>query len=53
MSLEDFKTLDNEKIDASFFKRDFLKIYHHRGANLNNPDQNIEFVFGESNNYST
>ena len=31
-------------------KRDFTKIYHQQGAQLNQSDQNIEFVFGENNN---
>ena len=31
-------------------KRDFLKIYHQQGAQLNQSDQNIEFIFGENNN---
>ena len=29
----------------------FLKIYYHSAANLNDSDQNIEFIFGEKNNY--
>ena len=32
-------------------KEIFLKSYHQQGANLNNPDQNVEFIFGENNNY--
>ena len=28
-----------------------MKIYHQQGANLNDPDQNVEFIFGENNNY--
>ena len=51
MSLEDFQLLDNEPFDNSIIKRDFLKIYHQQGAQLNNADQNIEFIFGENNNY--
>ena len=51
MSLEDFQLLDNEPFDNSIIKRDFLKIYHQQGANLNDSDQNIEFIFGENNNY--
>ena len=50
MSLEDFQLLDNEPFDNSIFKRDFLKIYQ-QGAQLNQSDQNIEFIFGENNNY--
>ena len=51
MSLDDFQLLDNEPFDNSIIKRDFLKIYHQQGAQLNQADQNIEFIFGENNNY--
>ena len=52
MSLEDFQLLDNEPFDNSIIKRDFTKIYHQQGAQLNQSDQNIEFIFGENNNYN-
>ena len=51
MSLEDFQLLDKEPIDNSIIKRDFIKVYHQQGAQLNDPDQNIEFIFGENNKY--
>ena len=51
MSLEDFQLLDNEPIDNSIIKRDFFKFYHQQCALLNDPDQNVEFLVGESNNY--
>ena len=51
MSLEDFQLLDKEPFENSIVKRDFLKVYHQQGENLNDPDQNIEFIFGENNNY--
>ena len=51
MSIEDFQLIDNIEIDNSIIKRDFTKIYHQQGAQLNDPDQNIEFIFGENNNY--
>ena len=51
MSLEDFQLLDNESFDNSIMKRDFTKIYHQQGAQLNQLDQNIEFIFSENNNY--
>ena len=51
MSLEDFQLLDNEPIDNSIIKRDFTKIYHRQGDQLNQSDQNIKFIFGENNNY--
>ena len=51
MSLEDFQLLDNQTLDNSIIKRDFTKIYHRQGDQLNQSDQNIEFFFGENNNY--
>ena len=51
MSLEDFQLLDNEPLDNSIIKRDFTKIYHRQGDQLNQSDQNIEFIFGANNNY--
>ena len=51
MSLEDFQLLDNEPIDNSIIKRNFKKIYHRPGDQLNQSDQNIGFIFGENNNY--
>ena len=51
MSLEDFQLLDSEPLDNSIMKRDFTKIYHRQGDQLNQSDQNIEFIFGENNNY--
>ena len=50
MSLEDFQLLDNEPFDNSIIKRGFTKNYQQQGAQLNQPDQNIEFIFGENNN---
>ena len=51
MSIEDFHLIDNEPIDNAIFKRDFIKVYHQQGAQLNDPDQNIEFIFGENKNF--
>ena len=51
MSLEDFQLLDNESLDNSVIKRGFTKIYHQQGAQLNQSDQNTEFIFDENNNY--
>ena len=51
MSLEDFQLIDNEPIDNSIVKRDYTKVYHQQGANLNDSNQNVEFIFGENNNY--
>ena len=46
MSLDDFQLLDNEPLDNSFNKRDFTKLYHRQADQLNQSDQNIEFIFG-------
>ena len=51
MSLEDFQILDNESFDNAVIERDFTKRYHRQGDHLNQSDQNIEFIFGENNNY--
>ena len=51
MSLADFQLLDNEPIDNSIIKRDYLKVNHQQGAQLNQSDQNIEFIFGENDIY--
>ena len=51
MSLEDFQLLDKEPFVKSINKRDFTKFHHEQGAQLSQSDQNIEFNFGEDNNY--
>ena len=51
MSLEDFQLIDNKPIDNSVVKRDYTKVYHQQGANLNDSNQSVEFIFGEKNNY--
>ena len=51
MRLEDFQLLDNEALDNSIIKRYFIKTYHRLGDQLNQSDQNIEFIFGENNTY--
>jgi len=52
MNLENFQLLDNEPIDNSIIKRDYLKTYHQQGANLTDSDQNVEIFFVENNNYN-
>ena len=51
MSAEDFQLIDDSKIDDSIIKMDFIKIFHKRGAEVNNENQNIKFYFGENLNY--
>ena len=45
MSLEDFQILDNEPFDNSIIKRDILKSYHQQGAQINQSDQNVDFLW--------
>ena len=51
MSIDDFQLTDNEAIDNSITKGDILKVYDQQAANLNDSDQNIDFIFGENNNF--
>ena len=51
MSLEDFQIINNEPIDISIIKRDFTKKCHRQGDQLNQSDQNIDFIFDENKNY--
>ena len=51
MSLEDFQSLDNESIDTSIMKGDFLKNYHQQAAILSDCDQKIQFIIGENDNH--
>ena len=43
---EIFELLDSGPIDNFIMKRDFSKIYHQQGAELDDPDQNVEFTHG-------
>ena len=51
MSFENFQLLDKEPSDNSIVKGDCLKIYYQHGAQLNQNNQNIEFIFAENNRY--
>ena len=51
MSAEGFQLIDDLKIDDSIIKRDFMKLYHQHGAEVNIENQNIKFYFGENLNY--
>ena len=51
LSLEDFQFLDNEPLDNIIIERGYTKVYHRQRNQLNQSDQNIEFIFGENNNY--
>ena len=43
--------IEDSKIDDSFIKRVFIKIYHQHGAEVNNENRNIDFFLGENLNY--
>ena len=43
MSAEDFQLIDNEKSDKSIIKRDFIKIYHQQGTQIDDEYQSIKF----------
>ena len=51
MSAEAFQLIDDSKIDDSLIKRDFIKLYHQHGAEVDDENQNINFFFGENLNY--
>ena len=48
MSLQVFQLLYNEPFDNGFVKTDFSKIYHQQGAQSNQSDQKVDFIFGEN-----
>ena len=48
---ENFELLENGPIDISIIKRDFSKVYHQKGANLDAPDQHVEITHGENISY--
>ena len=49
----DFQITDDTIIENSILKRDFAKIYHRQILQLNEADENVEFIFGENDNYQT
>ena len=51
MSLDDFQLIDNEPIEKSIIKGEFLEIFHQQGAQLNDQLQKIEFISGENKNH--
>ena len=51
MSAEDFQLVNIEKIVESIIKRDFLKMYHQSGANVDAENSQIKFSFGEIHNF--
>ena len=51
MSAEDVQLIDDSKIDDSIIKRDFIKIYHQSGANVDAENSQIKFYFGENHNF--
>ena len=51
MSVEDFQLIDDSKVDDSNIKRDFIKIYHQSGANVDVENSQIKLYFGENHNF--
>ena len=51
MSAEDFQLIDNEKIDDSIIRRDFIKIYHQSRANVDAEISQTKLYFGENHNF--
>ena len=51
MSIENFEILDKQPNSKSILKRGYKKVYPQQGANLNDPDQIIELIFGVYNIY--
>ena len=45
MSTEDFQLIGDNLIDTSIIKSDLTEVYHPIGAQLNDGNQLIEFVF--------
>ena len=43
-----FQLVDDEAIDNAIVKHDFVKRYHHQGANLFTLDHNVYFIFAEN-----
>ena len=52
MSAEGFQILNKEKNDIWIIERDFLKLYHQHGANVNEKNQSIIFFFGKNFDYT-
>ena len=51
MSGEDFQLIDNEKVVDSIIKRNFIKVYHQSGANVDAENSQIKFYLGENHNF--
>ena len=51
MRLKVFQSIDNEAVDSSIIRKDFLIVCHQQAGNINDSYQHIEFMFGEKNYY--
>ena len=51
MRVEDFQFTDESEVGNSFIKRCFTTIYQQQNVQLNEADKDIEFIFGENNNF--
>ena len=52
MSVLDFQQIDEEKIDDSIIKGDFIKIYPQSRANVDSENSNKKFYFAENHNFN-
>ena len=50
-NLEHLQVLDGTSIVISSINRDYMKLYHQRGAYLGNSNPGNDFNFGGTNNY--
>ena len=51
MSAEGLQLTDTEQIDDSITKRDFIKVYHQSGANVDAENSQSKFYFGENHKF--
>ena len=51
MNLERFQLLDGTRIVISSNNRDYMKLFHQKGAYLGKSNQGNDFNFGDTNNY--
>ena len=48
MSAEYFQLIDDSKIDDPNIKKDYIKMYHQRGGEVDNENRKIELYFGQN-----
>ena len=53
MSAEDFQLMDDEEMDNSIIKRDFIKIYHQSGASVDDGNPINHFFWRKSHLFTS